>query len=1082
MLLGCADPSTMSEEKDDGDTHAGPLSIPQQEQPFARFVYEPTAARALQQRRARHDALAHLSGVDAISSSAATVSPSSSSSSPTLIWMLDPSHRWVQNPAHLQRLLGQLLRGTEQHWTVLMYSSRAKAFQHAHNLSRAPIRPSDRCANLPPALQPRAGSASMVVHALVTTHAVAECWVHLAQPLSMPLIYFGTDPRELAEVYATASPALSTASRLDALFAIAESLRNKDEAHGAIAGLFGGIGRRGNSAAHVPYPALLASASSRIYGGRFLREAQQRWEIEEQARAEGDPVMLSNLLADHAALGARDQSNLLPPSEDDALESRPNSPDYLSRVAQQVFGRVAAREKTEAAATVESAQQQEDRSRRSPIAAAAAVGTRGSKRVGLADGAPTRSTSSTMPHSAAAVAASSLATAAVPATASSPFRQLSVELPQSSSTVAASTRIQVIDETGRVRPSSSSSSSAAAAAAAAPATASARGVHFASGKLSRTPKSGASGPVSASASTSSLLSPSRSVRNPFGTASGLPSPAQTAEILEHQVELGAPLVRPASALTSPLGRGGPPKPLELTEQTEADARAIQDIERLSAKLQAYDLPPSPSSAAGAHQTGGSKGGPRSGLPADTMPERFAAFAAHLNRSHILDGPTRSALLEDHARQLAALPRRNLYDLERARLGSIEAKAAHRAAWMAAHAQQAQELESAQSSALMLENDARVSSAMGLSAVERKYRQDLLAVDRLSLEDLARAQRAAKVEAYNAAQSTAAERALSKVPDAPKLTNLQAIFLSPASRHKQKQESAAAAAAAAARRKEKSWAPPSAPPNRPLRRGASLTVFPPDADAASTPAPAPLAAPAPTPLSPLAALASGSFVRPSASAIEAALRADFAAQESERRAAEKRQLELEAVLYSKAKQAKVNEWLASDQSRFRSLEAAEEDRNAAQETAQFKRMVRDAFGDTEDDTDAAARARKVQAQFGLGVVSQSHLAEEELQSRSRAKREAIFAELVPTLASDQARQDADAIRVSMDLARTEMIAKSEEKMLRELEDNKALQEIRKQRHAQWSKAHPPLPTHTMSISTRRVERRNPHEWHSEMMAN
>lgn len=1071
----------MSEEEKDHASQQPLLTVPQQEQPFARFVYAPTAARSLQQRRLQHDPLAQLSGGTASSLVSSASSPSAADYSATLIWIFDPAHRWVHNPSQLQVLLKQLLRGTDQPWTVLMYSSRAKAFEHARNLSQSPVRPSDRRANLPPALQQRAGSVPLIVHALVTTYAVGECWTHVAQPLSLPLIYFGSAPEQLAEVYATASAALSSAARLDALFAIAEGLRRKDDEHGAIGALFGGIGRRGNSVAHTPYPALLASASSRIYGGRFLREAQQRWAIEEQAQAEGDDVLLSAQFAAPAS----SQSSSLPTEEEDALESRPNSPAYLERVARQVFGRVAAREKAEAAAE-EKAKQQETQSQKAPLSA-----TRGSKRIGLADAAPTLSTPKSAAgfHSAAAVAASSLATAAIPASAaalgsdrlrsaSSPFRQLSVELPASSAAsnaaagTARSTRIQVIDETGRVRPISASS----------PAAASKRGVQFSAstgGGFNRTPKSGASSSGPGSASTSSLLSPSRTVRNPFGTASGLPSPAQVAEMLEHQVELGAPLVRPASALTSPL-HGAPLKPLELTEQTEQDARAIQDIERLSAKLQAYDLPPSPSSSATATgQADGSSarpaGVPRSGLPADTMPERFAAFAAQLNRSHILDAPTRAALLEDHARQLAELPRRNLYDLERARLGSIEAKAKHRAAWMAAHAQQMQELESTKSSQLLLENDARVSSALGLSAAERQYRQDLLAVDRLSLEELARAQRAAKVEAFNAAQSTAAERALARIPEAPKLTNLQAVFLSPASRHKQKQDAAAAAAQRKAVEKAKSWAPPSAPPNRPLRRGASLAVAVPAA--AASPAPAAV----PTPLSPVAALASGSFVRPSASAIEAALRADFAAQDAERLAAEKRQLALEAVLYSKAKQAKVNEWLASDQSRLRHLEAVEEERNAAQENLQFKRMVREAFGDTEDEADAAARARRVQAQFGVDVVSQSHLAEEELQSRSRQKREAIFAALVPNLASDQARLDAEAMRIRMDLARSEMIAKADEKMMRELEDNTALRQIRDERRSQWSKAHPPLPTHSMSLSTRRVERRNPHEWHSEMMA-
>ena len=42
-------------------------------------------------------------------------------------------------PEGVLRLMRSLLRGHLQHWTVLLYSSRAKTLQHCSNLARAPL-------------------------------------------------------------------------------------------------------------------------------------------------------------------------------------------------------------------------------------------------------------------------------------------------------------------------------------------------------------------------------------------------------------------------------------------------------------------------------------------------------------------------------------------------------------------------------------------------------------------------------------------------------------------------------------------------------------------------------------------------------------------------------------------------------------------------------------------------------------------------------------------------------------------------------------------------------------------------------
>lgn len=476
--------------------------------------------------------------------------------------------------------------------------------------------------------------------------------------------------------------------------------------------------------------------------------------------------------------------------------------------------------------------------------------------------------------------------------------------------------------------------------------------------------------------------------------------------------VGVPLQR------RPLAPPPPAPPLRLSVESKEDSETLAAIQALSERLQGYALPLA--SGAAVPAAAGGSAGPLMAVPGDTWEAREAADAAQLARSlAMLDPSTRAQLVAERAAQRRSLPVRDLYAAERSKRGAIEAKAAHRAQWQRSQAANLHALQETRDKQLLLDRDASEERFVGA----RAYGRTLVEQDRAALEAEKKRANAERVRAFNEAQSTARERALARVPDAPALSNLQAVFLSPR-------------------------------PRQPARRLNST-----DAQQQSDSSPGASR----RPLTPSRLAVQH---RPSAAELEAAIRKDYALLDSQRRAAESRTLQLESMLWAQRQQQKDLAWQAEQQRRRREVEAEEDGppRDPQAERAELRSMLHAALGDRETErtasdswsADGSAAAERAAA-----------------SSVSQSSRVDLLDSLVPELASVQRERASawSARRQAEELLR----ADQESQRQRAAEQSEWEREQREERRAAWRAAHPPLPSHMLPKNVRRVERRNPHEW-------
>jgi hypothetical protein len=399
---------------------------------------------------------------------------------------------------------------------------------------------------------------------------------------------------------------------------------------------------------------------------------------------------------------------------------------------------------------------------------------------------------------------------------------------------------------------------------------------------------------------------------------------------------------------------------------------LDSIAQLSARLHSYDLPDVPPSAAPRIGPDGEMVEQPIPLPPATLTERVAAYEASLPRSPLLRREARALLAAEYAAQLEKGPWRDLYAAERTAKGNVERAAALQAEWALQHEINVHELRETRERQLLLDNEARVAGFAGSLA----YKARLLEMERHRLEDAKMHARREKTRLFNEAQSSARERALRRVPDAPKLTNLQAVFLSPASRNKRGLASSSSLApsssAASLQITEQSQHASSAAPQ-------NNTLFPPPqqqpplplvdptqlVDAATGVPKSPSAVSrewGPTMTSTAAALPSSSAATapvvplgrsvhaPSRDALERALRADYAALQQERLEREKALLNMEAHVHAQRHAQQKRQWEAEAAERRREEEVERSLAESKRDKATMKALLTEAFGDDDDDGD------------------------------------------------------------------------------------------------------------------------------------
>jgi hypothetical protein len=869
--------------------------LPKQVQPIGTLYHAPYALTALQSRAQQRNVVAQLSGIHPSSSSIGDTDATAA-----LVILLHPGERWATHPDELLHLLRQLLRGHLKPWSILLYTSRGKALHHCSNLIRAPLRPSHPLIAagasgmpIPPCMLHPSTRKPLLVHGIVCTHDPRDILLHVARPLGLPLIYFGSDAESLKEVHAHASEMPWTCQRLDQLLGIAEKLRE----------------RRNEESSAWPLRAVLRSAAHA--GQRSRATALERW-IEDVDDL-GQPVPGYPGYA-----------------SDDSADSRPNSPEHMKRRVANAFERARRATDAEQEKSNEETSSKREESKAQLVAAlhpSAAEALRSGRRIGLADAAPVPVHSmSTMPGSTR-IELTSLTNAreSIAKVRSPIYAKLQLDVEPND--VQQRQKIFIVDEHGQARSSAS----------AIPPASSGIRLFEQHSQEQRTPTSARA-----------------IVRNPFTTprspTTGGPG--------------GNPEGRPGTAGTI----RPPTAPLRLSIETRADRQTLDSIAALADRLQAMDLP-----VAAALPTDEPK---RIELPPDTNEKRVAAYAASLPHSPLLRRDARVLLVDEYARSLIKHPGRDLYGLERRAKGAMERREAQVQQWALEDAEASSQSNehsrrtAAASAAILLGKTHEIKTGadglFDIAAAEREdaalgragvggfarsaaYRAKLIDLERAELESAAQRRRAERARLFNEAQSTAREIALKRIPDAPRLSNLQAAFLSPRSRARRmgpRAQSDAALATLEHARTERT-APASSllsADGTPLSPSAVAKASAIDTTATSSRLSA-------------VQLAAGVAHQPTRAELESALRADFELQAEERRWKEKQDMHLTAAVHAQIQEQRRRAW---DQGKRHRASIAHIERTSAQiaeDRVQLREMLRVAFGDEEDEA-AEAETRRI----------------------------------------------------------------------------------------------------------------------------
>lgn len=599
-------------------------------------------------------------------------------------------------------------------------------------------------------------------------------------------------------------------------------------------------------------------------------------------------------------------------------------------------------------------------------------------------------------------------------------------------------------------------------------------------------------------------------RNPFGTRDALPPGLD---------ERGMPI-----ASTTRVPHTAPmTKQIQLTNERPEDRERLEAIRVLAERLHGYDLP----AHAGAYTTNPSPPSnaifvpPHSShaiLPGETHLARrreLECMYAHLPRV------TRDLLVEDGLKRVAA-KLRHLNRREDALLTRKSNLDSHRKAWSQTHPHNLHALsEKRHPDGIRTVVD--IEDRIGRYLEEKLWREEQLEAERNILEEQKKQAVLDRIEAFNQAQSTARAVALAKIPDAPTLTNLQAVFLSPRSR---KEVGA----------------------NTPLNGDA----------AHSEPHDVAL-------LSPRARLASRHL--PSRSAIESAIRADYERIEAERRAEERRTLEIEMTIQAKARRIRIEQAIERQRRKEQARINKAERQKRKQEKQELRQMLKYAFDSSssdDDDVDVDGSLLDDSLELfdldsvggvGVGANAHPHRAEQDSHSafrpdaaadddgdddlrrierlvdsttyitiddnnnptqqgqltmgatevapeqqaqsqqqhepRRRDKRSSSIQSTsvsvslhTPGMARRVALFDALSPELSHSHSHVAEVAAAAEVASRRIARaaDEAQQESEKQseRRAEWSKAHPPMPIDRLDRrwNQTRIERRNPHEWHEE----
>ena len=457
---------------------------------------------------------------------------------------------------------------------------------------------------------------------------------------------------------------------------------------------------------------------------------------------------------------------------------------------------------------------------------------------------------------------------------------------------------------------------------------------------------------------------------------------------------------------------------------------------------------------------------------------------------------------------------------------LSSLSAARATWSRDHDHNLHALrEDKQSRQLMLSNGLLVANYLA----DHRWREEQINRDRETLAEHQRQQILARIERFNNQQSMLRARTLTNIPDAPMLTNLQAVFLSPRSRRQMGLEDR--------RKKDQASESLNSPTHSPLSPSANACSEPtnvtPTSRSAST-----------SVLSPRALLARSLSNRPPRHLLEAALRADYDIIDAQRRSEERKELELELVVASKTREVRLR--AAFEQRRIEDARETRYQRHQAEkrEKRELRDMLNETFGESDDD-DGAGDEYENKSEEEADVTSElvardgdseNRFDEDNLTLPSRHSQDAddttarIFSPPSRSKPSARLSSPHDDLatlkrydRLNKVQSRVDEIAAGTDNNLNtaalssltssasalstsasslayrdrlqsdahiRLKSELALESARQQREAaesvesykeqrqrqhDWLETHPPLPNPFGTTRRTRLERRNPHEW-------